>query len=156
MKLLYEVIILKQKKLLIVQIIMFLLSAISIALTSITTYDSTITRTVISIIIGSLFWLGIIGGILTGFVLKNKIKPNLQNGKKIGIVCFFKNKYSAIFDVLMLVSFVISVIEIVAKSDSVFAIIVIALFIFSFEMHCVLNGKIFEYINSKKGDTINE
>ena len=50
----------------------------------------------------------------------------------------------------MILSLIGSVLIIVFKSEQLIGYFVIALFIFSFEMHCILNGKNYLYIKQKK------
>lgn len=128
------------KKLLYFQIISYFVSSISLALTSFVSYEDSLMKKIISIIIGILFWAGLVVGIILIFVAK-KQNENLSNAKGIGLISFFKNRPAICFDVIMIVSLIISIVVIVIQSESFIGSLIIALFVFSFEMHCILNGK---------------
>lgn len=140
-----------RKKLLYVQIISFLISSISLSLTSFVSYEDGTAKIVFSIIVGLLFWIGLAVGIILNFMLKNKTKNRLENEKGIGLICFFKNKIAICFDVAMIFLLVASIVVIAIQTESFIGSIVIALFVFSFEMHCIFNGKIFKCLMETGG-----
>lgn len=144
-----------KKKLLHVQIISFLISSVSLSLTSFVSYEDGVAKKVFSIIVGLMFWIGLAVGIALIFVLKNKTKNCLDNEKSVGLVRFFKNKYAICFDIAMAILLIASIIVIMVQTESFIGSVVIALLVFSFEMHCVLNGKIYKCL-MKTGDKNNE
>ena len=139
----------KEKSLLYAQIASFAVSSCSLAF-SFMTSDATAADRAGSIIIGIIFWLGLIAGIVLTVLLSKKIKKTGFNEGKIGLIHFFSNPIAIVFDCLMILSLIGSVLIIVFKSEQLIGYFVIALFIFSFEMHCILNGKNYLYIKQKK------
>ena len=100
-----------------------------------------------SIVVGLLFWIGLVTGIAMAFVLKKKNGREIEKSKNVGLIRFFKNKFAICCDIAMILLFVASVIVVAKKTEAFIGSVMIGLFVFAFEMHCVLNGKIFEYIN---------
>lgn len=144
-----------RKKLLYVQIISFLISSVSLSLTSFVSYEDGVVKKVFSIIVGLLFWIGLAVGIAFIFVLKSKTENCFENEKGVGLVRFFKNKFAICFDVAMIVWLIASIVVIAIQTESFIGSVVVALFVFSFEMHCVLNGKIYKCL-MKTGDKKHE
>ncbi len=110
----------------------------------------------ILVIVGIGFWLFLILGIVTQIVLANHRKARYRtqrfNGKrnsmkKIGLISFGSNKIAVIADIAMvfsLIGLIISVIRTKAMGYSCY--VFLAAFIFTFCMHCILNGKIYYHI----------
>lgn len=136
------------KKLLLIQIVSYFVSSIALVLASFASYEDTATKKAFSIVVGLLFWIGLVVGIVMAIVLKKKNGKEIEKTKAIGLIRFFKNKLAVCFDIAMLISFVASVIVVATKMEAFIGSVLIGLFIFTFEMHCVLNGKIFEYIKN--------
>ncbi|MBR2589498.1 MAG: hypothetical protein IKE65_01080 [Clostridia bacterium] len=137
----------KQKRLFIAQIGCFGASALALAFAGLTN-DITRGGRAGSIIIGIIFWLGLIAGIILCVLLSKQRKAAGFDEGKIGLIGFFSNKAAIVFDCLMIVSCIASIVFIVLKSQLFIGFISIALFFFSLEMHCVLNGKNYKYITS--------
>ena len=108
-----------------------------------------------TVISGGMFWISIVGAIVTQFILgkrrkkwltKNNVKNNLIQ-HKIGIFLFFKNKYAVVSDVALVISLIGLAMAIIA-TDGVGYIcyVFIALLVFSFSMHCVFNGKNYYFV----------
>lgn len=108
---------------------------------------------VLIIITGIFFWCGLVGTATT-FILMNisrRKNDNLSLDKKIdirriGLFRFFSNIYAVIFDVVMILSLCAFVIVLAAVENITVQLIVLAIFVFSFGMHCILNGINFTYI----------
>ena len=108
-----------------------------------------------TILCGVLFWVSLITGITTQCVLAHRRKMWYQINRirkirvvqKIGLVSFFKNIGAAVADIftaVSLVGFVVSMV--VTDGVGYICYVMIALFVFSFSMHCILNGKIFYHV----------
>lgn len=139
----------KEKSMLYAQIASFAVSSCSLIF-SFMTSDATTAGRVGSITIGIIFWLGLIAGIVFTILLSKQIKATGVHKGKIGLITFFSNPIAIVFDSLMILSLIGSVLIIVFKSEQLIGYFVIALFIFSFEMHCILNGKNYLYIKQEK------
>ena len=144
----------KTVHLLYAQIASFAVSSCSLIF-SFMTSDATTAGRVGSITIGIIFWLGLIAGVVFTILLSKQIKATGIHKGKIGLITFFSNPIAIIFDCLMILSFIGSVLIVVFQSEQLIGYFVIALFIFSFEMHCVLNGKNYLYIKQKKQEEKN-
>lgn len=100
------------------------------------------------ILTGILFWLPLIAGVVLQVILslnyKKNFNKNIVDNKLFGAISFFKNKIAAVFDVISVISLITFIAMLTFTSaTSYFCYILISLFAFSFCMHCVLNGKIF-------------
>lgn len=109
----------------------------------------------ISNISGVMFWVGLIIGCTMQIILIKKYRKAISRNKrhkseKIGLISFFKNKIAIIFDILFIISIIGFIVEIVFTDMTPYiCYITLSLLIFSFIMHCILNGKIFRYIFKK-------
>ncbi len=141
-----------------VSIISFLLLSISFLLMPIESKSTTESISVISLISGVLFWLSIICGIVTQVALSNRSKVWLASNKirrnnikrRLGIVSFFQNRFAVVADITMIIGLVGLIISVLMTNGIGYACyIFLALFVFSFSMHCILNGKTFYVITNK-------
>ena len=108
---------------------------------------------------GLLFWSGLIGTIISAIMVNStrKADANEDNSdvKRLGLIHFFTNTPAKIADVVMIVSLVVFIFLIIFNSAAVLKFIFISLFVFSFGMHCMLNGLNYNYINEsqKRGES---
>lgn len=106
---------------------------------------------------GGCFWLGLIGTIMMALrinkarKMSTMFKDKQSNEKQLGLCSFFKNKEAKIADVAMLISVVCFIITRICTENLYWQFIFLALFVFSFGMHCMLNGKNYIYLNYKVG-----
>lgn len=143
------------KIVLIISIICFFLFGVSFLLMPIDSENNIGEMTFFSYLSGVMFWVSLIGGIATQIYLgrknKREIKKNKNISKKAGVICVFSNIYAMIADiaaVVSLIGFVISMI--VTDSTGYICYVFIGLFVFSFSLHCICNGKVFKYITNAK------
>lgn len=110
---------------------------------------------VFSLIAGILFWFSLFVGIVTQCVLSVRRKKwymahrikKTRAVQRVGVISFFQNVYGAIADIIVVISFIAFVISLIVSRSSGYACYVfLALLVFSFSMHCILNGKFFYYI----------
>ena len=107
----------------------------------------------ITIIPGLLFWIGLVLGITLQIVLEMRRRAffksySVNRGKmqkpKNGLLSFGSNALAIIADRSMVISFVAMVLTFVfTKGYGYICYVFIATTIFSFCMHCVLNGRIY-------------
>ena len=101
---------------------------------------------------GILFWVGLIGTIITAVRMartarKDQHRDDLHpNGASIGLFHFFENKPACVFDVLMLVSLVGLVVTRIWAGTTLWPFVFLPILTFSFGMHCMLNGSSYRYI----------
>jgi len=117
--------------------------------------DGTSNEKVFTLISGIIFWLSLFGGFATQILLKRRrrhwlVKNKIRRSRirqKIGLFSVFKNKAAAVADItaiLSLIAFVIT--AAVLSGRGYICYLLLSVFIFSFSMHCILNGKIYTYI----------
>ena len=139
------------KRLLLMQITAFLISSIAIGFMPLGSYYDGKPQRIIAIVFGIVFWLFLLIGIALSIVIRNLNKAKKVTGK-LGVIRFFKNKYAKMADVILIISFVLSVIIIALESSVYFGAVVFCFFAFSFEMHCILNGKYFNALFINKSN----
>ncbi len=143
----------KSKILLLLSVICFLLMSVDFLIMPI---GNNIEKNMrwFEILTGILFWLPLIAGvvlqIIISFDYRKNINKDVTDNKLFGAISFFKNKIAVIFDVLSVISLVVLIVMLIFTSaTSYFCYILISLFAFSFCMHCILNGKIYNSLFSK-------
>lgn len=104
-------------------------------------------------IVGGFFWISLIGGYTFLFMAQKAYKKLLKkNGAKNkdqipGGLKFFTNKYAAIADAIFIASVVVLIVLIILeRMKGFFPYIVLAVLVFSINMHCLLNGNIYKFI----------
>ena len=107
----------------------------------------------ITIIPGLLFWIGLVLGITLQIVLEIRRRAffksySVNRGKmqkpKNGLLSFGSNALAIIADRSMVISFVAMILAfVITKGYGYICYVFIATTIFSFCMHCVLNGRIY-------------
>lgn len=112
-------------------------------------YNSEGIRKIIGYILPAIFWVALILAIALQVVIAKK---NQAVGKGWwGVVLFFKNKASLVFDILFILSVIaVAVVLFVDKLNQFVVFSIFSTFVFSFEMHSVLNGKHFNYLLMKE------
>lgn len=104
---------------------------------------------------GAFFWLGIIGtaymAVKINICRKNSYRFNEQVGnlKQFGLIHFFQNREALITDVVMFVSIIGFIIAKICTSKLLISFFLLALFVFAFGMHCLLNGINYRYLKYK-------
>lgn len=104
---------------------------------------------------GATFWIGLIGTIFMAVIINNSRKNSCRfnkcfgNQKQLGVIHFFQNTEATIADITMFVSIVTFIIAKIWISEIIVSFILLAICIFSFGMHCMLNGINYRYINYK-------
>lgn len=105
---------------------------------------------------GVMFWVSLAGTISIALFItykrkKSKEFANDNSGRKRwGVIHFFQNRPAIISDVLLFVSLIGFIITRVLSETTIFPFVFLSLFIFSFGMHCMLNGSNYNYINYQK------
>lgn len=139
------------KKLILIQIISFFISSVSMCFMPLGSYYDGKLQKGIAMILGVIFWIFLIAGFVLNIVIRKTDKDKNVKGR-CGIIRLFQNKYAKIADVILIISFIVSVITIVSKSTIYLGAVVLFVFVFSFEMHCILNGKYFNVIFLKENN----
>lgn len=113
-------------------------------------------RNVLLILTGAFFWLIFIISQVSFWQANNLRKTILKCSKKrkvkkpddsLGIISFCKNKPACIADGILIISVIILVIVLCFNMKNPWLIITDVSFLFlSFNLHCMLNGRNFQYI----------
>lgn len=106
------------------------------------------------ILTGTIFWGFLISGIVLFVLFSKKCRKYMINSdgnnykkKAIGILSFFSNRYAIVSDICLIFSIVFFVtLMIFTNRTSYICYISIMLFAFFISMHCILNGKYFNYL----------
>lgn len=107
---------------------------------------------------GILFWIGLIGTIaMAVYITYSRHRSQgfakaHPNHKRLGLIHFFQNMPAFICDILMFVSFIGFVITRIWVGTTIWPFIFLSILIFSFGMHCMLNGSNYTYINYRQGE----
>ena len=102
---------------------------------------------------GSLFWIGVIGIAVMLIIISRARRADIvfrakyPDLRRFGPICFFRNLPAIIADVVMILSAVAIVVVCLTVRSVNVRFAVIALFVFSFGMHCMLNGVNYIYVN---------
>ncbi len=140
-----------------ISIISFLLMAMSFILMP---FEFTSEKLkLLNLISGIMFWLFLVVGIITQIMLTQQrkrwlIRHHLKRHrikKRMGLVSFFQNMPGCIADIVSVVSLIALIVTAILTDVSGFmCYIFLALFVFSFSMHCILNGKNYYFITNKQ------
>ena len=106
------------------------------------------------IIAGVMFWLFLMMGIVSQVILSLLFKKACFKNKewrvqknRIGIFTIGKNIFAIVADIILFISAVtFTALMIFTRGTGYISYIVLAILVFAFSTHCILNGKIFSYI----------
>lgn len=108
--------------------------------------------------VGIMFWVFLILGIVSQIILakqrknwfiRNRIR-RFRTKSKSGVIAFLQNLPATIADLTLVISVIALIVSIVLTNAMGYACyIFMALLIFSFCMHCILNGKIYYYLTNQ-------
>lgn len=138
-------------------IISFFITSADILLMPISNNITSLSTKWFDIVIGIIFWLSLIVGIVFFVMYAKNCKDwysqnigerDVYKERKIGLITFFSNEFAIFSDALLFISFAVFVLLMIFTNGSGFiCYVVIAILIYSFVLHCILNGKSF-YIHS--------
>lgn len=108
--------------------------------------------------VGIMFWVFLILGIVSQIILakqrknwfiRNRIR-RFRTKSKSGAIAFLQNLPATIADLTLVISVIALIVSIVLTNAMGYACyIFMALLVFSFCMHCILNGKIYYYLTNQ-------
>ena len=148
------------KRLLNLSLAGFAVTAASFLLMPINAYEPGVTP--VRVLSGSLFWLGMIVGVVCQIMLAKRLRQPIREHEKaskrrVGVLCFFSNRFASIADLLLAVSLIALIVSFFAESAlGYFNYIIRFVFILALSGHCILNGKMYYYINHQKRGANNE
>lgn len=105
---------------------------------------------------GIMFWVGFVGTFTVAFII-NHYRRNDQmfnkaaeKYKKLALTHFFQNRPAMAFDIFLILSVVGFIISITFKMSHSVSFVFLSAIVFSFGMHCMLNGINFVYVMTKR------
>lgn len=104
---------------------------------------------------GVLFWIGFFSTIRTAVKINKSRRRSLTFNerygklKKLGLIHFFQNKAAAMMDAMMFVSLIVFIAARFLGWSITVRFLLVSMFLFSFGMHCMLNGINYIYIKHK-------
>ena len=101
---------------------------------------------VLSYIASVLFWVSLIAAWIIKLILYKNIKQKDSSGGKPAVITFFSNRFAIIADVSSAILLIALIITAAVKAPVIIVLIIISLFIFAFQMHIALNGRVYKYI----------
>lgn len=110
----------------------------------------------VKILTGAMFWLGLIGTVFfAGLINYFRRKDTLFNRaaekyKRFALIHFFQNFPAKIFDSLLIFSLAGFLLSLILSFPLPVKFIFLSAIIFSFGMHCMLNGINFVYVINKR------
>ena len=124
----------------------FFISSATVWFIPLASFEGQVWQRIIAYILGSIFWTGLIAGIVFLSIL-NQIRKKNRHIKAIPFVRFFSNRIALVFDIAAIVSFagIFFVLFFNGLNQWISAGIIFT-FAFSLEMHGMFNGENFKYI----------
>ena len=114
---------------------------------------------IISHLSGLAFWISLLLAVVFQIWLavcrrkshrKNRTR-SLNCVSKAGVFSFFKNKTAKVFDYLMIASFTAFIAAmLITRGTGYICYVLVSVFVFSFCMHCIFNGKIYAYVTDSE------
>ena len=106
------------------------------------------------IVPGVLFWAGLVLGILSQWMLSQKEK---RKDCRWGVFTFFSGKTGRYVDTSLIVLTTVLAMALALDGYSYICYVLITAVLFSFSMHCIVNGRIFaEVVDSKNKENTAE
>lgn len=108
---------------------------------------------------GILFWGGLAVGVALQIVLEirrraffaaYKVSRKKMQKPRNGLLTFSSSRLAAVVDILMIVSFVATVLTLIlTRGYGYVCYVLIAVTLFTFCLHCILNGRIFFHVKNQ-------
>ena len=140
----------KAKLMLYVSIVGFLISALSVFLVPFSTGENALQDTV-GVVAGILFWLGILIGIAFYLIVWVQIRNGeyqvLKKKFRPACITFFTKPIALITDAAFLVALAVTIVgNTLVVFGEIVQLILMAVLLFTFFVHFILNGKVYRYL----------
>ena len=109
--------------------------------------------------VGLAFWLSMIAGYFFVYVanrerkwfIRKKLDGDVGMGCRPGVITFFDNVLATVADVVMIASFLLLIgVSFTELKYEYISYVLLSLLIFSLNMHCLLNGRIYKVTKFKR------
>lgn len=137
-------------RLLAISIVFLSISALSIVLIPLYSMMGDEKGAPISYVGTVLLWIGIIGGYISLFLFYRQYKQLDVKGR-IGVITFFRNRYASIVDLMLILAVVLIVVLALLNTGTVWIFSLLFGIVFLLvNLHCILNGRVYHTLLSKK------
>ena len=136
------------KKYFIFSIILFLFSSASVWLMPLVSFEQDCRRT-FAFALAAVFWLGLIAGVVLQILVGNRRRDDINQTDERGIVLlrFFRNKPAVVSNIAMIIGIIMLALSFIVNTYPQWLTTAgIFISVFSLEMHCVFNGRSYEYL----------
>ena len=101
-----------------------------------------------AVICGFLIWIPFILGIVTQLIMRSSVSKD----RRVGLFSIFSNRYAIFADAVFLISLIAFILSLILSNvpGAMITYILLSVVVFSFCMHCILNGRIFNSILNEK------
>lgn len=109
-------------------------------------------QTVLTMICSGLFWGFLLAGYAMLWFVNHFRKKQKQTAarRRVGIITFFRNPFAGIMDGICIIGIVLLLISTkVSLMQGYLQFVLSFLVLFSFHMHCILNGENFKYMQNE-------
>ena len=133
----------------VLSVLSFLLSSAAVLLMPLASFEREAWRKAVAYILASVFWLGIIAGVLFLRPVSKRRKRDTQYREISGSVLtrFFSNRTAVVIDVMLAVSFIALAAALIIRVMPQWAFsTILSVFVFSFETHWLFNGRNYTYL----------
>lgn len=141
----------KYRRIMLISILCFAVSSLSFFLIPFSNFRSSGIEQTMAYMVGGLFWLGLISGLIVTTILSHIRKKDSKKKNRLpGVLCFFKNKRAKQCDVTMFIALVLFIIS--QKLLGLYhwvSIILLSITLFSVYLHSILNGNNYAYAIQK-------
>lgn len=119
---------------------------------------------ILSHLSGLVFWVSLLIAAISQTVLSARRRKRnaatrirrTKDSQNVGVFSFMKNKLAVVFDVLFVASLIAFIVSLIITHGLAYVCYVfVSVMVFSFAMHCILNGKIYnELMYDNKSDNV--
>lgn len=142
----------RKKRQFILYIVFLLIWSIAILLMPFASVYKEVTK-ILLVVSGGGVWIGLLGTVTMAVKINKarkrsyRFREKYPASKHLGLISFFKNKEAGIADIGMFVSIAGFIVTRICSDNIYWLFIFLALFVFTFGMHCMLNGMNYIYLN---------
>lgn len=139
-----------QQKTFLLSVFLFLISAVSVLLLPFTGSDEALT--VIDVLVGLIFWIGLAGGVIVFAVLWYSVQKNSQykqvkQEKAPGYRSVFSNPLATVSDIVAVIAIIVVVISLfLSKMPDILVLAGLFLGLCGIYLHFLLNGRVYQYL----------
>lgn len=133
----------------VLSVLSFLLSSSAVLLMPLASFEREAWRQAVAYILASVFWLGIIAGVLFLRPVSKRRKRDMRYREIRGSIFtrFFSNRTAVVIDVMLAVSFIALAAALIIRVLPQWAFsTILSVFMFSFETHWFFNGRNYAYL----------